>query len=525
MGVTSFLRSGRAARNAREAPHRNAPATAGGPQDETRTETSTKGRTPTSTKGSAWKIHRPRKLARGMYKHAARAGGVKGPAASEEVAGFEGYKLLWFTAVLTLMTFVAGLAVFWATPCGRGGKRSVQVEEPAGTSGLCRAQGVGCAVSLVATMAQSALAVSFAPGCFVWVPIIGLLGDSVAHAALFLRLLAGFVDAQHAGALLGYGRGVLQWSVWFDAKANSEALQAAATWCCLSFVLLLFALVSLGGAVVASAEAVRGQWHILLSYLVLVLGALLRGSHDAPRSQPPLLALLLNAIAGAAEFKGAGVFALGFAAALLLAEAMTAKTYADAARFADAPANDAQFVPPEDARGFEQFLHRERRLGWLYCWQELTTCERAWKREEREELWGTWVAQFAAPAAPFGVRGLSDLIKPSERAGAEEWGGAGTPPAGVSNAKAWLRAQLLAAASRFDTAQRKPPKPDARWCLERDRDAGSELSTEEPVSSVETDIESASGGGQSPQSESGSDGSQTPRSPRSESSEEPEDVE
>lgn len=385
----------------------------------------------------------------------------------------EGYQLLVLTGVLTATSFVIGLAVWWSTPCGRGGEHAAgEVQESAGTAPLCRSEAWAAAASLLATVAQGAL-----PGC-VWVPVCGLLADSVVHTSLLLRVVVGFVDAQHASALLGYGRGVLRWSVWFDAKANTDALQAASTWCCLCFALLLFALVSLGGAVVTSADSVRIQWHVLLSYLVLVLAILLRDS-EGPRAKPPLLALGLNALAGAGELHGAGMLALAFAAAVLLVEAETARRFAEwrpPGVYSDAP-----LVLPEDITGFEQHLHRERRLGLLYCWQELSSCERAWKREERAELWGTWVAQFAVPGAPFAVEGLSAFVKPrGSRADADEWGGAGTPPGGVTAARNWLCAQLRAAARRFEASVEPASRPP-RWgqCLERDR-ADSDGSTGEP---------------------------------------------
>jgi len=348
---------------------------------------------------------------------------------------------------------------------------------------------LGSAVSLAATLGQAAV-----PS--VWVPMLGLLADSVAHTALLLRILSSFVDAQHASALLGYGRGVTRWSVWFDAKANLDALAAAATWCCLCFALLLFALVSLGGVgLVASADAVRIQWHVVLSYLVLVLRALLGHGTEAPRSDPPLLALALNAAAGAGELSGLahGLTALAFAAAVLLLEACTARAFADA-RSAAAPVTESEFLGlPARAEAFEKHLHRERRLGLLYCWQELLACERAWKREEREELWSTWTAQFAVPGAPFAVRGLADLVTtPTRPRGGEDWGGhGGTPPVGVAAARQWLRAQLAAAARRFEAAGPRPRPPPAAWgeCLARpkEQDAASGASstaegTEEPES-------------------------------------------
>jgi len=388
--------------------------------------------------------------------------------------------------------FLIGLGVWWSTPCGRGGKRSLEVEEPLGAAQLCQCMALGSAVSLLATVGQAAV-----PS--VWVPVLGLLADSVAHTALLLRILSSFVDAQHASALLGYGRGVTRWSVWFDAKANADALAAAATWCCLCFALLLFALVSLGGlGLVSSADAVRIQWHVVLSYLVLVLRALVGNGAEAPRSDPPLLALALNAAAGAGELTagaGAGpLLALAFAAAVLLLEACTARPFADArSNRAHAPLDGPELPLPARSEAFEQHLHRERRLGLLYCWQELLACERAWKREEREELWSTWTAQFAVPGAPFAVRGLADLVTtPTRPRGGEDWGGhGGTPPVGVAAARQWLRAQLAAAARRFEAAGPRPRPPPAAWgeCLARpkEQDAASGASstaegTEEPES-------------------------------------------
>jgi len=404
----------------------------------------------------------------------------------------EAAQLLWFTATLSAVIFLIGLGVWWSTPCGRGGaQRKLEVEEPLGAAQLCQCMALGCAASLAATFGQAAV-----PS--VWVPVLGLLADSVAHTALLLRILSSFVDAQHASALLGYGRGVTRWSVWFDAKANADALAAAATWCCLCFTMLIFALVSLGGlGLVSSADAVRIQWHVVLSFLVLVLRALLGGPGGAaaPRSDPPWLALALNAAAGAGELSGGGLLALAFAAAVLLLEACTARAFADARPPAQ-PLDD-EFPLPSRSEAFEQHLHRERRLGLLYCWQELLACERAWKREEREELWSTWTAQFAVPGAPFAVRGLADLVRPgsSSPSRGEDWGGAGTPPGGIATARAWLRGQLAAAARRFEAASVPARLPPAAWgeCLARSGTcAESERSTAEPTEPESEEASAAS---------------------------------
>merc|ERR1719399_474984 len=93
----------------------------------------------------------------------------------------EAAQLLWFTATLSAVIFLIGLGVWWSTPCGRGGKRSLEVEEPLGAAQLCQCMALGSAVSLLATVGQAAV-----PS--VWVPVLGLLADSVAHTALLLRI-------------------------------------------------------------------------------------------------------------------------------------------------------------------------------------------------------------------------------------------------------------------------------------------------------------------------------------------------
>merc|ERR1719161_3390759 len=145
------------------------------------------------------------------------------------------------------------------------------------------------------------------PLCSGMVSTAGLLADSAVATTLLLRTLLCFVDGEHALALRAHLGGVNKWSLWFDVRANSGALQAAVVWGALSFALLLFALVSVSGAPLTKTGSLRTQWHGLLSYLMLLPGVLLRAPADMPepRAAVPRLALLLNAAAGVGVLLGA----------------------------------------------------------------------------------------------------------------------------------------------------------------------------------------------------------------------------
>merc|ERR1719463_358872 len=237
----------------------------------------------------------------------------------------------------------------------------------------------------------------------------GLLADSAVATTLLLRTLLCFVDGEHALALRAHLGGVNRWSLWFDVRANSGAFQAAVVWVALSFALLLFALVSVSGALLATTGSLRTQWHGLLSYLMLLPGVLLRAPADMPepRAAVPRIALVLNAAAGVGVLLGAPpAVCLLFAGVLTFGEAATAgrehSEYATDANLASALVEAGAL----DSVAFEDFLHAERRLGVLFCYQELRRVDLAWQREERAELWSGWVERFARPGAPFHVAGL-----------------------------------------------------------------------------------------------------------------------
>ena len=70
-----------------------------------------------------------------------------------------------------------------------------------------------------------------------------------------------FVRSPQASA----GRNDTKWL----CSSDGPPAHSSKSRCCLCFALLLFALVSLGGlGLVSSADAVRIQWHVVLSYLV-----------------------------------------------------------------------------------------------------------------------------------------------------------------------------------------------------------------------------------------------------------------
>jgi len=256
---------------------------------------------------------------------------------------------------------------------------------------------------------------------------------------LLLRTLLCFVDGEHALALRAHLGGVNRWSLWFDVRANSGTLQAAVVWVALSFALLLFALVSVSGVPLATTGSLRTQWHGLLSYLMLLPGVLLRASAGMPepRAAVPRLALLLNAAAGAGFIFGAPpAVCLLFAGVLAFGEAATAgrvqsqyATDADVGALIEAGALDNL--------AFEDFLHAERRLGVLFCYQELRRVDIAWRREERAELWSGWIERFARSGAPFHVVGLPAVALEN-----------GSWAPGMEAAKARLLGELAAAYAR-----------------------------------------------------------------------------
>jgi hypothetical protein len=239
------------------------------------------------------------------------------------------------------------------------------------------------------------------------VPAVGLVADTGIHACVLLRVLLVFVDGQHTTALRSYMKGVSRWSLWFDARANSGALQAATLWVSLSFALLLFALTAVGGVQLGSADRLRNEWHVLLSYLVLIPGLMLRCARE-PRAAVPRLALILNGLASVwALVGGSAAASLSFAAALLLMEAWTAHRPA----YTETNLACAFEVASHD---FEEHLATERRLTTLYCLRELEVCEASWQREERLEKWRAWIGRFVVDGAPFQVPALSAMIGPLE---------------------------------------------------------------------------------------------------------------
>merc|ERR1719409_1692894 len=267
----------------------------------------------------------------------------------------------------------------------------------------------------------------------------GLLADSAVATTLLLRTLLCFVDGEHALALRAHLSGVNRWSLWFDVRANAGTLQAAVVWVALSFALLLFALVSVSGAPLATTGSLRTQWHGLLSYLVLLPGVLLRTPADMPepRAAVPRVALVLNAAAGVGVLLGApSVVCLLFASFLGFGEAATA------ARSPNRVATDEHVgalleAGALDNVAFEDFLHAERRLGVLFCYLELRRVDLAWRREERAELWSGWIERFARSGAPFHVVGLPAVALEN-----------GSWAPGIEAAKARLLGDLAAAYAR-----------------------------------------------------------------------------
>merc|ERR1719217_162682 len=249
-----------------------------------------------------------------------------------------------------------------------------------------------------------------------------------------------FVDGEHTRALRDSHLGAVNRStLWFQVRSNSGTLQAAFVWVALSFALLLFALVSVSGVPRATNGSLRIQWHGLLSYLMLLPGVLLRASADMPepRAAVPRLALMLNAAAGAGFMFGAPpAVCLLFAGVLAFGEAATAgrvqsqyATDADVGALIEAGALDNL--------AFEDFLHAERRLGVLFCYQELRRVDIAWRREERAELWSGWIERFARSGAPFHVVGLPAVALEN-----------GSWAPGIEAAKARLLGELAAAYAR-----------------------------------------------------------------------------
>jgi hypothetical protein len=336
--------------------------------------------------------------------------------------------------VMLLLTILIALMVWWSTT-GRDSAPYVVVE-PGGTQALCRGQMALAASSILAT----ALLAADVPAPWAGMAsTLGLLADSAVATVLLLRTLLCFVDGEHALALRAHLGGVNRWSLWFDVRANAGALQVAVVWVALSFALLLFALVSVSGVPLATSDSLRTQWHGLLSYLMLLPGVLLRAPADMPepRAAVPRLALLLNAAAGVGVLLGApaGVCLL-FTGALAFGEAATVgrapsrvATEADIGALVEAGALDNV--------AFEDFLHAERRLGVLFCFQELRRVDLAWRREERAELWSGWIERFARSGAPFQVPALPSMALEN-----------GSWAPGIEAAKARLMSDLAAAYAR-----------------------------------------------------------------------------
>jgi len=229
-------------------------------------------------------------------------------------------QLLVVTTILVLVSLLIAVAAWWST-CGRGTGPYV-VEEPLESQGLCRWQIAAAWLSLLSTACPFDPYAGLLPP---FVPAAGLVADTGIHACVLLRILLVFVDGQHTTALRSYMNGVSRWSLWFDARANSGPLQAATLWVALSFALLLFALTALGGVQLGSVARLRNEWHVLLSYLILIPGLLLRTGGVEPRSAVPRLALVLNGMSSVwALVGGPPAASLSFAACLLLTEAWTA---------------------------------------------------------------------------------------------------------------------------------------------------------------------------------------------------------
>jgi len=387
----------------------------------------------------------------------------------------EAAQMAQLLAGLVGVGILIALAIYWSSPCGRNSKPYVLVTESPTCVSMCKAQLWGSVCGFGATLILALQLVDItAHNDSIYVPAFGALADTVAHVALALRLLICYVDEQHAVALSAYARGVIRWSLWFDTKTNADSVQLAATWSMISFLLLVFALVSLSGMVVASVECVRHVWHVLLSYLVVLLGVLARsgGAASSPIVQPPLLALVLNALTGVVEMlsRRAAVPAALFGALVLLIEAFTCKNYVSrhetSSAFEEKKMDDkarseartrlaAAASGNESSAAFELHLELERRLCVLYCWQELAAAQFA-SVEDRASVWRTWCGQFVIAGAPFQVPGLAALVNVDRASFAKDLeSGMMWPPAGAAAAQEHLLSLLLAAFLRFERAQRK----------------------------------------------------------------------
>jgi hypothetical protein len=315
--------------------------------------------------------------------------------------------------VMLLLTILIAVMVWWSSR-GRDTSPYVVVE-PVGAVGLCRAQK---GLAILSVLATASLAAAALPPLGAGIlSTVGLVADSGVAATLLLRLLLCFVDGEHNLALRahfgGVNRSTKLSTFWFDVRSNSGTVQAAVVLVAFFFALLLFALVSVSGLPIATTgSSFRTQWHGLLSYLLLLPGALLRAPADMPepRAAVPQLALVLNAAASAGVQVGAPTaVCLLFAGMLMFGEAATAgRVQSEYAACADVGA----FIEASalDDLAFEDFLYAERRLGVLFCYQQLRRVDLAWRQEEREELWSGWIERFARSGAPFQVVDLPAAV-------------------------------------------------------------------------------------------------------------------
>jgi hypothetical protein len=413
--------------------------------------------------------HRGRAMASASKAHATERSREK-PLPAWAVAELD--SLVAVFMALLLITVLIAVTVWWSTS-GRDTAPYVVVE-PVGAVELCRWQMSLAALSIVST---SLLATELPPPWSGLAATVGLLADSAVAATLLLRTLLCFVDGEHAVALRAHLGGVNRWSLWFDVRANAGTLQAAVVWVALSFALLLFALVSVSGAPLATTGSLRTQWHGLLSYLVLLPGVLLRTPADMPepRAAVPRVALVLNAAAGVGVLLGApSVVCLLFASFLGFGEAATA------ARSPNRVATDEHVgalieAGALDNVAFENFLHAERRLGVLFCFQELRRVDLAWRREERAELWSGWIERFARSGAPFHVEGLPAVALEN-----------GSWAPGMEAAKARLLSDLAAAYSRaalgIPTKKMSPPDDVSTEDGADESDGAAQPDEEPPIS-------------------------------------------
>jgi len=317
--------------------------------------------------------------------------------------------------IITALAFIIGVASVVRAGLSSG-EENVRVADDPSLRGLCGVQGL-------ASIAGLLIAAQTTRTRTIGLPALALLADAAAHTALLLRMIVSFVEERHSAAARQYRQRLVLWSVWLDIRAHLATVAAIVTWSTLSLALILFVLVSMGGA-----SLWPWAWwgsHAVLSVVVLTLALLHRPQFPHP-STPPTLLLLCNVIAGFAHVAGSSMGGARVdlvTPALILLEAVRGWLLSETSTEAKSSAATgihgvknyhgpigvlekqlmATLQGNQDLRDFEQHLSAERRACILYCYQDINSCENSPSRDIMQEKYRTWRAQFIKERAPFRI--------------------------------------------------------------------------------------------------------------------------